>query len=100
MFRIPLSTILSRDKLPVTRNAFRWWQYDPTKWFIATCQLFGLASHLRVFPSNEIEKSALTMKLKALKGVQDSIAWPVPPEELPVVTWESCVLISPHAAAC
>ncbi|KAN0082611.1 hypothetical protein V8E55_008406 [Tylopilus felleus] len=70
------------------RNAFRWWQYDPTKWFIAICQLLGLASHLRVFPSNEIEKSALTMKLKALKGVQDSIAWPVPPDELPIVTWE------------
>ncbi|KAG6373059.1 hypothetical protein JVT61DRAFT_7120 [Boletus reticuloceps] len=71
------------------RNAFRWWQYDPTKWFIAFCQLLGLASHLRVFPSNEIEKSALTMKLKALKDVQDSITWPVPPEQLPVVTWEA-----------
>ena len=88
---------LTRFSLPAFRNAFRWWQYDPTKWFIATCHLLGLASHLRVFPSNEIEKSALTMKLKALKGVQDSIVWPVPPEELPIVTWESCMYRSPHA---
>jgi len=29
------------------------------------------------------------MKLKALKGVQDSLAWPIPLNELPVVTWES-----------
>ncbi|KAG6331140.1 hypothetical protein ID866_7948 [Astraeus odoratus] len=71
------------------RNAFRWYQWDPTKWFIATCHWFGLASHLRVFPSNEIEKGALTMKLKALKDVQDSLAWPVPSDKLPVVTWET-----------
>jgi stearoyl-CoA desaturase (delta-9 desaturase) len=64
------------------------------------CQLFRLASQLRVFPSNEIEKSALTMKLKALKDVQDSIAWPVPPEELPVVTWEACASKSPYRFAC
>ncbi|KAF9240030.1 hypothetical protein BU15DRAFT_87767 [Melanogaster broomeanus] len=54
------------------RNAFRWYQYDPTKWFIAACQHLHLASHLR-----------------ALKVVQDSLVWPVPSDELPVVTWES-----------
>lgn len=71
------------------RNAFRWYQWDPTKWFITACHWLGLASHLRVFPSNEIEKGALTMKLKALKDVQDSLEWPVPSDELPVVTWET-----------
>lgn len=30
------------------RNAIKWYQYDPTKWFIATMQLFGLASQLKV----------------------------------------------------
>lgn len=30
------------------RNAFRWYQYDPTKWFIWVCQKIGLASHLKV----------------------------------------------------
>jgi stearoyl-CoA desaturase (Delta-9 desaturase) len=72
------------------RNAYRWYQYDPTKWFIASCKFLGLASHLKIFPSNEVEKGALTMKLKELKEVQDSLKWPVPSEELPILSWESC----------
>ncbi|KAJ7318839.1 hypothetical protein DFH08DRAFT_658382, partial [Mycena albidolilacea] len=48
----------------------------------------GLASNLRVFPSNEIAKGALTMKLKYVKQVQESITWPQAIEELPIVTWE------------
>ncbi|RDB26731.1 Acyl-CoA desaturase [Hypsizygus marmoreus] len=71
------------------RNAYLWYQYDPTKWFIALCNQVGLASHLRVFPSNEIEKGALAMKLKELKKTQDSIAWPPSSRELPVVSWET-----------
>ncbi|GLB41031.1 putative stearyl-CoA desaturase that utilizes O(2) and electrons from reduced cytochrome b5 to introduce the first double bond into saturated fatty acyl-CoA substrates [Lyophyllum shimeji] len=71
------------------RNAYLWYQYDPTKWFIAICSKIGLASHLRVFPSNEIAKGALAMKLKELKKVQDCITWPVSPQALPVVTWET-----------
>lgn len=69
------------------RNAFRWYQFDPTKWFIAICGFLGLATQLREFPSNEIEKGALAMKLKELKGVQDSLRWPIPVKELPIVTW-------------
>jgi stearoyl-CoA desaturase (delta-9 desaturase) len=30
------------------RNAIKWYQYDPTKWFIWACQKVGLASHLKV----------------------------------------------------
>jgi fatty-acid desaturase len=30
------------------RNAIKWYQYDPTKWFIWVCQQLGLASHLKV----------------------------------------------------
>lgn len=71
------------------RNAFRWYQYDPTKWFIAICSKIGLATHLRVFPSNEIEKGALTMKLKELQRLQNSLTWPVPSEQLPVISWET-----------
>jgi hypothetical protein len=74
------------------RNAYRWYQYDPTKWFIACCEFIGLASHLKTFPSNEIEKGALTMKLKELKEVQDSLKWPIPSEELPILSWEQCEL--------
>ena len=32
------------------RNAIRWYQYDPTKWFITVCSWLGLASHLKVRP--------------------------------------------------
>jgi stearoyl-CoA desaturase (delta-9 desaturase) len=71
------------------RNAFLWYQYDPTKWFIATCNKIGLASHLHVFPTNEIVKGALTMKMKELKKVQDSLDWPAPPQDLPIVLWET-----------
>lgn len=72
------------------RNAYLWYQYDPTKWFIALCGKIGLASHLRVFPSNEIAKCQLAMKLKDLKQLQDSIEWPTSVDKLPVVTWETC----------
>jgi len=74
------------------RNAYLWYQYDPTKWFIALCGLTGLANQLKVFPSNEIMKGALTMKLKKLKHLQDSIQWPTPVDELPILTWNSCML--------
>ncbi|KAJ4465017.1 delta 9-fatty acid desaturase protein [Lentinula edodes] len=71
------------------RNAYMWYQYDPTKWFIAFCRTIGLAKNLQRFPSNEIQKGALTMQLKALKKTQDSVKWPAPIEEIPVVSWET-----------
>lgn len=77
------------------RNAFLWWQFDPTKWFIALCSQIGLANNLRMFPNNEILKSALTMQLKSLKKTQDSVSWPLPVEELPVVSWETCEDVEP-----
>ena len=72
------------------RNAIKWYQFDPTKWFIATCAALGLASHLRMFPQNEIKKGELTMQLKRLKKVQDEISWPTQVADLPVVSWDSC----------
>lgn len=75
------------------RNAFLWYQYDPTKWFIAGCAKLGFASQLRVFPSNEISKGRLAMKLKELKCLQDALDWPVPVETLPVVSWATCMLV-------
>ncbi|KAF9042977.1 delta 9-fatty acid desaturase protein [Panaeolus papilionaceus] len=71
------------------RNAYLWYQYDPTKWFIGLCGKFGLASHLKVFPSNEIAKGRLSMQLKELKAVQDHLQWPVKTDELSVVSWET-----------
>lgn len=71
------------------RNAIKWYQYDPTKWFIVACQTIGLASHLKTFPENEISKGQLTMKLKALRADQDRFSWPTDSADLPVITWDS-----------
>jgi hypothetical protein len=72
------------------RNAIKWYQFDPTKWFIKFCSWLRLASHLRVFPEREVNKSLLTMEMQKLKRKQDSLQWPVPANELPVIDWESC----------
>ena len=72
------------------RNAIRWYQYDPTKWFIALMQAVGLASHLKVFPENEVRKGQLTMQLKRLRETQEKLTFAPDVNELPVISWESC----------
>ena len=72
------------------RNAIKWYQYDPTKWFIWVCYKLRLATHLKTFPSNEIRKGQLSMQLKKLRETQDVITWAPQVEELPVISWESC----------
>ncbi|KIP09833.1 hypothetical protein PHLGIDRAFT_28800 [Phlebiopsis gigantea 11061_1 CR5-6] len=71
------------------RNAVKWYQWDPTKWFIAICARLGFASHLRVFPDMEIRKSEFSMRLKHLKREQDRLKWPVESGDLPVVSWDT-----------
>lgn len=71
------------------RNAIKWFQYDPTKWFIKACQLVGLASQLKTFPDNEIKKGQLTMELKKMREIQEKIVWPESSNDLPVISWES-----------
>ncbi|TCD66939.1 hypothetical protein EIP91_000717 [Steccherinum ochraceum] len=71
------------------RNAIKWYQYDPTKWFIWCMKFIGLASHLKVFPENEVKKGQLAMQLKKLREVQDGVTWAPHEDGLPVTTWES-----------
>ncbi|KZT68880.1 delta 9-fatty acid desaturase [Daedalea quercina L-15889] len=71
------------------RNAIKWYQYDPTKWFIALMQKVGLASHLKVFPENEVRKGQLTMQLKRLREAQENLTFAPDVNELPVISWES-----------
>ncbi|KDQ17917.1 hypothetical protein BOTBODRAFT_154861 [Botryobasidium botryosum FD-172 SS1] len=71
------------------RNAIKWHQWDPTKWFIFACEKVGLASHLKRFPENEIQKGALAMQLKKARALSDRLQWPPDSNELPVITWES-----------
>ncbi|KAJ7199680.1 delta 9-fatty acid desaturase protein [Mycena pura] len=61
------------------RNAFKWYQYDPTKWFIW------------VFPDNEVRKGQLTMELKRMHEAQEKLVWPQDSNDLPVVSWASYV---------
>jgi stearoyl-CoA desaturase (delta-9 desaturase) len=44
------------------RNGVRWWHYDPTKWFIATCSWLGLASELKRCSPVVIESARLDMQ--------------------------------------
>ncbi|KAI0786460.1 delta 9-fatty acid desaturase protein [Abortiporus biennis] len=71
------------------RNAVKWYQWDPTKWFIAACNYTGLASKLLRFPDVEVRRSEMTMQLKSLKREYDKLPWPATSNELPVVDWET-----------
>ena len=66
------------------RNAVEWYQYDPTKWVIAITYYLGLASELRRFPRNEIDKGQLQMQQKALNAAKAAINWGPDPATLPV----------------
>jgi stearoyl-CoA desaturase (delta-9 desaturase) len=70
------------------RNAIKWYQYDPTKWFIFSAYKLGLASQLKTFPDNEIKQGQYAMKLKALSQLSDDIKWPTSSNHLPVLTWD------------
>ncbi|EMR65222.1 putative delta 9-fatty acid desaturase protein [Eutypa lata UCREL1] len=71
------------------RNAIKWYQYDPTKWFIQLSEYLRLSTNLQTFPENEIKKGTLTMSLKKLRAEQDDILWPPGSKELPVVDWDT-----------
>ncbi|KAJ1943940.1 stearoyl-CoA 9-desaturase [Linderina pennispora] len=68
------------------RNAIRFYQYDPTKWFIRAMSLFGLACDLKTFPSNEIEKGFIAMRMKELRQREARVNYGVPTEKLPLMT--------------
>lgn len=75
------------------RNAIKFYQYDPTKWFIRTMAVLGLASHLKTFSKNEVTKGQLTMELKRLRQLQGEVRWPGEENELPVLSWKECGLL-------
>ncbi|POW16916.1 hypothetical protein PSHT_06564 [Puccinia striiformis] len=73
------------------RNAIRWYQYDPTKWFIAIAAFLGLATELKTFPDNEVRKGQYSMKLKELQKDFRDVKWPKSSNDLPILTWEQFV---------
>ncbi|KAF9271182.1 hypothetical protein BGZ74_006381, partial [Mortierella antarctica] len=70
------------------RNAIRFYQYDPTKWLIATCAFFGLASHLKTFPENEVRKGQLQMIEKRAMDKKTKLQWGTPIADLPILSFE------------
>uniref|UniRef100_A0A1D1ZAM8 Acyl-CoA desaturase n=1 Tax=Anthurium amnicola TaxID=1678845 RepID=A0A1D1ZAM8_9ARAE len=70
------------------RNAIKFYQYDPTKWLIKTCSIFGLASNLKKFPENEIKKGQVYMQQKYLDDVKKTLDWGVPVDSLPIISFE------------
>ena len=70
------------------RNALRWFQYDPTKLLITFFKTIGLASNLKEFPSNEIEKGRYTMARKELDQFGRTITWPKGNTDLPIISFE------------
>jgi stearoyl-CoA desaturase (delta-9 desaturase) len=44
------------------RNGVRWWQWDPTKWVIASLQWVGLTRRLKRTPHFQIQRALLAMQ--------------------------------------
>ncbi|KAF8553865.1 delta 9-fatty acid desaturase protein [Imleria badia] len=70
------------------RNGYRWYEYDPTKCFLWSCEKLGLATHLKTFSDNEVQKAELTVQLRRLRQKQEALSWPSEKPDLPVLTWE------------
>jgi stearoyl-CoA desaturase (delta-9 desaturase) len=70
------------------RNALRWFQYDPTKWAIWIFKQLGLASNLKKFSENEIQKGRYAMMHKALNKFGETIVWPKDSTMLPIISFE------------
>ena len=73
------------------RNAVQWYQFDPTKWFIASMHKIGLASHLKTFPDNEVKKGRLAMQLQKAHEFGQQLEWPKSSAHLPVISWDDFV---------
>jgi len=50
------------------RNGVRWFQWDTTKWLVATLSMLGLARQLRRTPAAVIERAKLKMEEKRLQS--------------------------------
>lgn len=46
------------------RNGVRWWQWDPTKWFIALTSYLGLAKDLKRVSNFKIQRAKVQMQFK------------------------------------
>lgn len=56
------------------RNGIRWWQWDPTKWAIATASRLGLASNLKRVPEVKIQQARVTRELERTREALEARA--------------------------
>ncbi|PVU93835.1 hypothetical protein BB561_003005 [Smittium simulii] len=68
------------------RSGYRYYEYDPTKWFIKACYYLGLSYDLKTFPDNEIEKGYLENKTYQIQKLKEKINYGTPVNELQVYT--------------
>jgi len=73
------------------RNAIEWHQYDPTKWSIWVWKQLGLASNLKEFRANEIEKGRVQQQQKKIDQKRAKLDWGIPLDQLPVMEWDDYV---------
>eukprot|EP00457_Paulinella_chromatophora_P002084 gb/GEZN01002088.1/.p1 GENE.gb/GEZN01002088.1/~~gb/GEZN01002088.1/.p1 ORF type:complete len:737 (-),score=103.98 gb/GEZN01002088.1/:347-2557(-) len=71
------------------RNAIKFYQYDPTKWFIKLLSIIGLTYSLKEFPANEVMKGRILMQQKALDREKAKLMYPGPTLALPAWNWET-----------
>ncbi|KAJ5676651.1 uncharacterized protein N7477_002284 [Penicillium maclennaniae] len=81
------------------RNAIQWWQYDPTKWSIWAWKQIGLATNLKQFRANEIEKGRVQQLQKKVDQKRAKLDWGTPLEQLPVFSWDDFVAESQNGKA-
>jgi len=65
------------------RNAIKFYQYDPTKWFIRGLNYLGLTYDLKTFGENEIKMGKWQMKMKNLMKEKEGLQSTGEEEELP-----------------
>eukprot|EP01083_Nonionella_stella_P055288 145883_1 len=73
------------------RNGIRWYQYDPTKWFLRLCRFIGAVYELNQFDANEIKRGMLDMREKNLVKEKESVNYGVDIGTLPVWTMDEYV---------
>eukprot|EP01117_Protostelium_nocturnum_P010619 TRINITY_DN381_c0_g1_i1.p1 TRINITY_DN381_c0_g1~~TRINITY_DN381_c0_g1_i1.p1 ORF type:complete len:463 (+),score=150.33 TRINITY_DN381_c0_g1_i1:79-1467(+) len=78
------------------RNAIKFYQYDPTKWFISALKAVGLASNLKTFSENEVQKGMVQMEQKKLNEKSSKLDWGLPLDKLPVVEFEEYEEMAQH----
>ena len=53
------------------RNGIRWWQFDPTKWWIASWASVGLASDLRRVPEFKIQHARVMCQFERARAAME-----------------------------